>query len=93
MSEDAEIKPKSSNTLLYICVFFLLIFYWGLFDRAFHGIKPDQHDSGLLIVNGAVYWYAWKKNGWKPFVGGLVGVVVYGLLLLAAGVIAVMYGK
>ncbi len=92
MNENTEEKQKKNNGILYVCIILLLIFYWGLFDRAFNGFKPDTKNiGGALIINGAIYWYAWKKNGWKPFWGVILGIVIYLFLVLIAGVVAIKY--
>ena len=92
---DEQVKTSvKSNVLFYICIVLLTLNYWTLFDMAFAGIKHDYKNiGGELIINGLIYWYVWKRNGWKPMYGVVIGVVVYSTLLLASGVVAIRFAQ
>lgn len=93
MYEKVNASGKS-NIFFYICVAFLAINYWMLFDTAFAGIKHDNKNiGGELIVNGFIYWYVWKRNGWKPAYGLIIGILTYLALLLIAGVFAIKFSQ
>jgi hypothetical protein len=92
MNDNNDENNKQTNGVLYICIILLLIFYFVLFDRAFNGLKPDNI-AGVLIMNGAIYWYVWKKNGWKPLFGAVLGIVIYLLLVIIAGAVAIKYSN
>ena len=94
MNEEVKIENKKSNFLLYVCFVILALNYFMLFDMAFAGLQHDSKNiGGELIVNGVVYWYIWKKNEWNPIIGVVLGVAVYLMLLLLAGVIAIKFAQ
>jgi len=88
------IENKKGNGWLYLGIVYLLMNYAAIFDMALGGIK---HDNKLLLsellLNAVIFWFIWKRMGWRKAYGAIFGVVTYIALLFFSQIIAAKYNN
>ncbi len=84
---------KKKNFWFYLAVGFILLQYWVMFDQAMGGLQvgtAGDIGSGILL-SGLCWWYVWKQLNRTPYIGSLIGIFAYLIMLFIAMVVSKVY--
>jgi len=85
-------EKKWKIYLLYVGVLLLIGQYAVYIDMGLNGIENESKNSGSeLLLNVVVYYYLFKRLRIKPYVGAIVGALMWFVIAVIAGALAIKY--